>query len=146
LFAFLAVLPLLLLGVALGYKRHLDKLAGNVAYARSRGANRIAMKRLSKAKSLLAEPSQKEFYAEISHALIGFAADKLNLSSAGIMTSELAEQLAQRKVQPELLAYYMKLLQVCDFQRFALAEVSKEEMQKIYTKAESAIINLEKAF
>lgn len=92
-FTLLWILPLLALGAALGYRRHLDKLSGNVAYARSRRANRMAMKRLSKASGLLQVEKQKEYFAEIARALLGFAADKLNLSEAGILSSELEARL-----------------------------------------------------
>jgi hypothetical protein len=146
LFTFLWVLPLLGLALAYAYKLHLQKLSGNVAYARSRGANRMAMKRLAKADKLLSEETQIDFYAEVSHALIGFAADKLNLSAAGIILSDLENRLQDKSVDAELVHSYMALLQRCDFQRFAPAAVRKEEMSQFFLQAKDAIIKLEKAF
>lgn len=139
------ILPLVLLALALAQKAHLQKLEGNVAYARSRKANRMAMKRLSHARSLLAESTQKEFYAEVSRALIGFAADKLNLPAAGIISDELEQLLKNKNLSPELIKGYMDLIQACDFQRFAPADVTKPEMQKFYDSAKQAIVKLEKA-
>lgn len=40
---------------------------------------------------------------------------------------------------------YLKLLKVCDYQRFAPSEVTLAQMQGIYKEAKEAIINLEKA-
>ncbi len=147
-FAFvgLAVFPALLLIGSIVYRNHLEKLSGNVAYARSRQANRMAMKRLSKAKSLLDEKSQKAFYAEASHALIGFAADKLNLPAAGVIASEIEEQFTNRNLDENLIKQYMQLMQTCDYQRFAPATVSKQEMEELYQQANEAIVKLEKAF
>jgi len=146
-FAFisLAILPLLTLVASFGYKKHLEKLSENQAYARSRRANRLAQKRLSKAKSYLDERTQKEFYAEVSRALLGFAADKLNLSEAGIITSELEQLLRDKNLDEELIKEYLQLLQVCDYQRFAPATVTKDEMSDFYKSAKQAIVKLEKA-
>ncbi|OPZ80930.1 MAG: hypothetical protein BWY77_00866 [bacterium ADurb.Bin431] len=144
-FTLLWILPLLALGAALGYRRHLDKLSGNIAYARSRRANRMAMKRLSAASGLLQVEKQKEYFAEISRALLGFAADKLNLSEAGILSSELESRLRERGVAEGTIGEYLQLLKVCDYQRFAPSEVTLNQMQGIYKEAKEAIINLEKA-
>ncbi len=146
LFSILWMMPLMGLALAYFYKLHLQKLSGDVAYARSRSANRMAMKRLAKADKLLAVETQKEFFAEVSHALIGFAADKLNLSAAGIILRDLESRLHDKSVDAELVQNYMTLLQRCDFQRFAPATVAKEEMQQFFSQAKEAIIKLEKAF
>jgi len=144
-FILLWILPLLALAAALGYRRHLDKLSGNVAYARSRRANRMAMKRLSKAEGLLQLEKQKEYFAEIARALLGFAADKLNLAEAGIVSSELEARLRERGAPDATIEPYLQLLKVCDYQRFAPSEVTLAQMQGIYKEAKEAIINLEKA-
>ncbi len=145
LFQLLYFAPLVALAGALLYRRHQDKLSGNVAYARSRRANRMAMRRLSRAAKLCQTKTQKEFYAEVSRALIGFAADKLNLPQAGIISSDLRKQLSEKNVPQEIVDHYMNLLQVCDFQRFAPANVQLEEMREFYSQAKQAIINLEKS-
>jgi len=145
LFFALLFIPLFLLIASVGYNKHLEKLTKNVAYARSRRANTMAMRRLSKARGLLAENTQKEFFAEVSRALLGFAADKLNLSEAGIISTELEELLNHRHLDSSIVNQYIELIQACDFQRFAPATITKTEMHMFYTKAKEAIINLEKA-
>jgi hypothetical protein len=144
-FTLLWILPLLALAAAFGYRRHLDKLSGNVAYARSRRANRMAMKRLSKASGLLQVEKQKEYFAEIARALLGFAADKLDLSEAGMVSSDLEARLKSRGVSEATIGEYLQLLKVCDYQRFAPSDVTMAQMQGIYKEAKEAIINLEKA-
>ena len=140
----LLVLPLVFLAIAFAQSKHLEKLEGNVAYARSRKANKEAMKRLSKAKSFLHEKTQKEFYSEASKALLGFAADKLNLSQAGIISDELEELFQKRNLSSEMIAHYMELIKTCDYQRFAPANVEQEEMNQFYERSKQAIVNLEK--
>lgn len=145
-FVALAVFPALLLIGSIAYRNHLEKLSGNVAYARSRQANRLAMRRLRKAKGFLDEKTQKEFYAEVSHALIGFAADKLNLPAAGVIATEIEEQFKRHSLDENLIKQYLQLMQVCDYQRFAPTSVSKQEMESLYQQASEAIVKLEKAF
>ncbi len=139
------LLPLAALGIAFIYQKHLEKLSENVAYARSRKANALAMKRLSKARSLLKEETQKEFFAEVSNALAGFAADKLNMSKAGLISDELEKEFKKRHINEELTKEYFDLIRLCDFQRFAPSSVRREEMEESYQAAKKVIIKLEKA-
>ncbi len=145
LFWLLIFMPLLALGGAFGYKRYQDRLETNVAFARSQRANQLARKRLQTAKKLLAEKTQKDFFAEISRALIGFLADKFNLPAAGIMSDEVESLLRNHGVDEETIRKYLNCLNTCDFQRFAPANSTTDEMQACYNDASEAIVRLEKA-
>jgi len=144
-FMLLLIIPLLVMGGAIGYRRYADKLAENVAYARSRKATQIANSQLKHAKKLLNEKTQKEFYSEISKALIGFLANKLNVAEAGMMTEQARQLLAERKVEPQIVSAYFECLQVCDYQRFAPASSRIAQMQSFYQKVKNVIIKLQKA-
>ncbi len=145
LFWILIFVPLLALCGAFGYKKYQDRLEENVAFARSQRAGQFAKKRLQKAKKLLSEDTQKEFFAEISRALLGFLADKFNLPAAGIMIDEVEGLMRERGVDEETIRKYLNCLQVCDFQRFAPANSSLSEMESCYNDASEAIVRLEKA-
>jgi len=140
----LLIAPLFVLGYAIGYRRHLDKLSDNVAYARSRRANQMAMNRLKRAHRLLSEKTQKEFYAETANALLGFLGDKLNIPAAGIITDEVEGMMRNRHIADEVVDSYLKCLQLCDFQRFAPANSTLSQMKNFYEHAKQAIIALEK--
>jgi hypothetical protein len=145
LFAISVVFPLLAVAFAFGYTKRQEQLAGNRAYAKSRRANRLAQKQLSKARALQNEKTQKEFYAEISGALAGFAANKLDLEAAGIISDELGQLLRKRNLDNNLIENYIDLIRTCDYQRFAPVSRGTEEMSSFYQKAKQAIIQLEKA-
>jgi hypothetical protein len=138
------ILPLLVVVSSLGYRRHLDKLSENVAYARSLKANQMAMKRLHKAKKLLSEKTQKEFYAEISNSLMGFLGDKLNIAAAGIITDKVEQLMQTRKVDEQVIKQYLSCLHVCDYQRFAPSNAKLDEMKQFFDHAKLAIVALEK--
>ncbi len=138
------ILPLLVVVSSLGYRRHLDKLSENVAYARSLKANQMAMKRLHKAKKLLSEKTQKEFYAEIANSLMGFLGDKLNIAAAGIITDKVEQLMQTRKVDEQVIKQYLSCLHVCDYQRFAPSNAKLDEMKQFFDHAKLAIVALEK--
>ncbi len=136
--------PLIVLGGAFGYKRYQDRLKENVAFARSQRANQVAKKRLQNAKKVLGVDTQKEFFAEISKALLGFLGDKFNLPTAGIMTDEVEKLMRDRRVDDETIRKYLDCLRICDFQRFAPANSTVEDMTRCFENASQAIIRLEK--
>lgn len=144
LFFVILILPLIALGSAYGYRRHLDKLSGNIAYARSRKANQMAMKRLAKARKYLIEATQKEFYAEVSNSMMGFLGDKLNIASAGIITDEVEGLMKNKGVPEEVVQQYLLCLKLCDYQRFAPSNAKIEEMKLFFDEAKQAIVSLEK--
>lgn len=136
--------PMIVLGGAFGYKRYQDRLKENVAFARSQRANQVAKKRLQNARRVLAVDTQKQFFAEISKALLGFLGDKFNLPTAGIMTDEVEKLMREHQVDKETIRSYLDCLRICDFQRFAPANSTLEEMQRCFNDANQAIIRLEK--
>lgn len=143
-FVILLLIPVAAVISAWFYRRHLNKLSGNIAYARSRKANQIAMKRLSKANKLLNERTQKEYYAEIANALMGFLGDKLNISAAGIITDEVEDLMKEKNVSVDVIEKYISCLQTCDYQRFAPSSGGFVEMKTFFGEAKQAIISLEK--
>ncbi len=143
-FILLLIFPILAVLASYGYRRHLDKLSGNIAYARSRKANQLAMKKLHKAKKLLSETRQKEFYAETANSLMGFLGDKFNISSAGIITDQVEELMKSKNIQDDVIRQYLSCLQVCDYQRFAPSNSNLQGMKEFFDQAKQAIVSLER--
>lgn len=131
--------------MAIFYRRRMDVFSENVAYARSRRASRLATDRLKGARKFLAETTQKEFYAEVSKAILSFVANKLNLDEAGIMSGEVQNRLRNKNVSASTIQQYQDCLQTCDFQRFAPSNANLEEMKKFYNDAKNVITTLQKA-
>lgn len=143
-FLLILIFPIVVVLSSLGYRRHIDKLSENVAYARSRRANQVAMKRLYKAKKLLSEKTQKEFYAEVSNSLMGFLGDKLNISAAGIIADEAEGLMRSKGVDEPVIHQYLSCLQICDYQRFAPSTAKLDDMKTFFNQTRQAIVALEK--
>ncbi len=143
-FYFVMIVPLLILVSAVSYRKHLDKLSTNVAYARSRKANQMALKRLRQANKQLHASNQKEFYSEVSKALMGFVGDKINVPAAGLITDQVDSVLRGRGINDEIVANFLECLNTCDYRRFAPGDSDNGEMRVFFDKARKVLINLDK--
>ncbi len=141
---FWLVLVTPLLGVlgAWGVRRQRDRLAGDVAYARHRRAGRLARKRLARARALLAEDTQRQFYAEMGRSLEGFLGDKLNVAEAGMIRDDVKRLLHGRGIPEAVVDEYFACLEVCDRQRFAPSEPNVDDMQAFLERSERAMTEL----
>ena len=144
LFWSIALLPLLGVLVGFWYRRHQNRLQGDRGYARSRQAGRLARKRLATARTLLPKLEHREFYAECGKALQGFAADKLNIPEAGIISDNLAQLLKTGGVSDSVTGEYLACMKTCDLKRFSPVDSGKDEMSAFLKRAEEAIKNLHK--
>ncbi|MBN2030335.1 protein BatD [bacterium] len=138
------IFPLFGLGIALVYRNHIKRLQGDQAYARDRRANRLAKKRLAKAKSLLNTSTQKEFYTETGKALTGFLGDKLNVDEAGMMTDNVRRLLKQEGVGENDIDLLFDCLRTCDLKRFSPTDSSEGEMKTFFQKVQLAIQAIDK--
>ncbi len=127
---------------AAGVQRRRSRLAGDQAYARNRRAKRRAKKHLARAAALAGRDRAGQTYAEIARALEGFAADKLDMSAAGVIRDEVRAALAHRNVRSEVAEEFFAVLEECDRQRFAPAEGGPGELKAFLERAESALAAL----
>ncbi len=137
-------LPLVILGGAVAYRNHLEKMSSNVQYARSRRAQKMAQKRLSEAKSSLKQNQGAQFYSAVSSGLVGYLADKHNRPAAGLVKEEMEKLLKTSQVPEDLQTDFLKCLDEADFRRFAPGSVNPEEMNEFYQQAEKLLVRLEK--
>ncbi len=140
-----AVLPLMALAGAVAVRRHRDRLAGDVAWARSRRASKVARRRLARAESLCSPDRHREFHAEVGRAMQGFLGDKLNVAEAGLIHDEIRAALTARGVEATIADACLDCLERCDRERFAPAEPDPAAMQAMLTEAGRAMTELDAA-
>ncbi|UCC43221.1 MAG: protein BatD [Candidatus Zixiibacteriota bacterium] len=135
--------PVFLLAGMVVLRLRREKLAGDIGYARSRAASRMARKRLAKAKSVASTETAQEFYAEISLALLQYVADKLNISPHGLTTDSLSQLLRERSADETLIEETVEFLQECDYARFAAAGVDEQKIVDSLESAEKIMVKIE---
>lgn len=126
------------------------RMAGSLAQAnadvvsrKSRKAAKMATRRMTKAKAFMEKGDRAAFYAEVSHALNDYAADKYNIPQADMKRARIEAELAGRQV-PEAAAHrFLHLLDECDFAQYAPSS-QVMGMQEMYEAAVAAIIEIEK--
>jgi len=106
-------------------------------------ANKIARKRLKYAKKLIKENKTQEFYEEISHALWGYLSDKLLIPIALLNRENVYNELKQKNVDNEQIEKTLKLLDMCEFARFAPINTISTDLQNTYNNSMEIIIELE---
>ncbi|MFQ5603044.1 MAG: BatD family protein [bacterium] len=136
--------PVVTLALALAYNKHAEKLSSNVAYARSRRANQMALKRLKTANKKMREGKPGEFYSEVSKALMGFIGDKINVPAAGLITEQVDALLRKRGIEDQIVSRFLDCLNTCDFKRFAPTDSDNGEMKTFFNKAKKALIDLDR--
>ncbi|MCP4686297.1 MAG: protein BatD [bacterium] len=120
-----------------------EKLAGDVGYARARGASKQARKRLTKAKELARLESAEEFYSESCQVVVSYIADKLNVSPHGLTTDKVSGLLSRRAAAKELIEDTTAFLHNCDFARFAPSTVSQADIDQTLKQAEDIMVRME---
>lgn len=105
-------------------------------------ASKVASKRLRNAKKLMKQAQADLFYEEVMRALLGYAADKLNISMSQLTKDNVAEAMAEHNVPEELVQNYTDVMAECEFARFAPGEPAAK-MEKMYSDASETINKLE---
>ena len=119
-------------------------LNADVARRRTRGANKIATRRLKQARKLLQQNNPTAFYDETMRALWGYVGDKLNIPTAELTKENVAAQLKERGATEEVIDNLIHTLDDCEFARYAPGDPA-ENMEKIYNSAAQVITQLQNA-
>ena len=136
------LLPLLLFVMVIVLGRKQMKANANVALSRGRKANKVALRRMKTAKKLLDSHDTSRFYDEVLRALWGYVGDKFNMSQESLNKENIEQSLTSRQVPDEQIQQFMKVLNDCEFARYAPGDVN-ENMENVYNSAISAISKME---
>ncbi|MEL6191556.1 MAG: BatD family protein [Bacteroidota bacterium] len=123
-------------------KQRSDTLAADVAGTRSRKANKVAEKRLSKARKFQQENEEGAFYKEISQVVWGYLADKLALGQSSLSRQNIKELLTQRGISQATIDRITGLLDTSEMALFAPAS-AKGGMSQLMDETTQLITDLE---
>ncbi|NLZ94603.1 MAG: protein BatD [Bacteroidales bacterium] len=131
----------LLLAFFVIYRKQM-KLNADIALMRNKRANKVAKRRLRQAESYLKKHDKENFYNEVLQALWGYFSDKLSIPGAELTRSNIGAELSRYGVDEVLIERFMKILDTCEFARYAPVE-SSVAMDEIYQEASDAIGKME---
>lgn len=121
-----------------------DELESDVQMLRFRRAEKMARKYLNEARTALQMHRQDEFYSGVSQALFGYMENKLHIPKSEFTIDLTVEELQRKNAPEQVVAEVKDALMQCEFARFAPARGTDEQMNQMYEKAVSIIVELEK--
>ncbi len=136
------VVPFVLLCLFFVLYRKQMKLNANIALMRNKRANKVAKRRLKLAEGYLKKHDKENFYNEILRALWGYFSDKLSIPGASLTRNNIGAELSNYGVDESLIQKFMKILDTCEFARYAPVE-STAAMDDIYQETSDAIGKME---
>jgi len=136
------ILPALLFVLFLILMKNELQKRRDAALMKNRRATRMARKRLSKAKSFLAEKNSDRFYEEVSQALWNYLSDKYYIQRADLSMETVRETLLQKNIPDNVIDDLIKMLEHCEYARFAIAGKASD-LQQVYDSAITLITTIE---
>lgn len=135
-FEFYLIYILSLAGFAAFYviNRKKIKESANIALMKNKRANRVALKRLKEASEHLKNNKAEQFYESVIKALWGYLSDKLSIPVAELNRDKASASLLARGVEQETVNELMKIIDDCEFARYAPAAFSGT-MKEVYDGA-----------
>ncbi len=122
--------------------RFLAARRADIAGTKTRGATKMARKRLHKASEYLAQNVYSAFYEELHKALMGYVSDKLNMSVADLSKEKVSESLAGRGVPEEIVGKFVRIVDACEFARYS-PDSGNEAMSAHYQEAVDVISSID---
>ena len=140
---FYVVLSVVFLFVAFLYRRTL-KLRANEMLMKRKGANKIAIKRLKRAKRFLQKGLSDQFYEEMLTALWGYFSDKLSIPVSELNRDNISKELTNYGMYDVDIDRIIRILDECEFARYAQsAAMAGISMDKVFAEAVEAIGTVE---
>lgn len=128
------ILSLIIFIVVYVVNRKKIKENSNLVLVRNKRANKVALKHLKAASVFLKNNQAEQFYESVIKALWGYLSDKLSIPVADLNREKASASLLAKGVDQEAVAELIRIMDDCEFARYAPAAFSGT-MQEIYDGA-----------
>ena len=141
--SFLSIISLVItIGLIIIFRKQARDNA-NVALMRNKKANKVARRRLKVAEREYKAGNKDTFYDEILKALWGYLSDKLSIPVSELNKDNISLRLSQRGVEDAFIQEFVKLLNDCEFERYAPIGNKESAMRHTFESTEKFISTLE---
>ena len=134
------LLPLLLIPLAVLFRKKREAIAGDIEGNKIKRANKLARKYLSEAKKTLG--NKDAFYVALEKALHNYLKAKLKIETSEFSKDKIATLLTEKEVDEATKEGFVSLLKNCEMARYS--PFSDVQMQQDYDKASAVISYLDK--
>lgn len=139
----LLILPFLVLTGAIVYKQILGKNSQiDLVLLKSQKAEKVAIKRLASAEQFLTNNKPRDFYDEISRALLGYVGDKLSIPLSQLSKDNVSQKLQSLNVKEQHITDFISIIKTSEMALFAGMDNSAA-MSETYRKSIKVISEIE---
>tara|TARA_R110000823_G_scaffold161187_6_gene292729 strand:- start:576 stop:2300 length:1725 start_codon:yes stop_codon:yes gene_type:complete len=132
--------PLLLIPLAIVFRKKRDAIVGDVAGNKIRRANKLARKYLSAAKKQLG--NKDSFYVALERVLHNYLKAKLKIETSDFSKDKIVELLHKKEIETSTIQGFIALLENCEAARYS--PFSDVQMQADYATASEVISLMDK--
>lgn len=136
------IIPIFIFGIVFLISKKQIVENSNIAKVRNKKANKIALRRMKLAQTLLRDDNKDLFYDEVLKALWGYISDKLNIPVSRLSKDNVEERLNKYGVPNELIREFIDTLNECEFARYSPSDKNRA-MDNLYVSAVSVITKIE---
>ena len=113
----------------------------DITHTKNKKANKVALRRLKKAKSHMIAQDSEMFYDEMLKALWGYMGDKLAIEISDLTKDNVSARLQLKGVNPTKIEALMNLVATCEEAQYAPSQAAPTE--NTYNEALEIIGNME---
>lgn len=136
------IFPLLALAALMVYYRKQLKMRADVGLMRTKRANKVAQRRLKRARAFVKAGDRNAFYAELLTAMWGYLSDKLGIPVSELNKENIESNLEAYGVDEQLRNNTLAMLDKCEFAQYA-PELAGDDMSRVMDDAAALIGDLE---
>ena len=139
-FYLLLFLPLLVIPIGIIIAKVNEKRNSDVVGIKSRKAEKLARKYLSKAQKQLGK--KEAFYEALERALHNYLKAKLGIETADISKEKITQILQDKNINETTISKFIDVLKASDFARYT--PITNTEMKQEFDRAKNVIVQLDK--
>ena len=124
------------------YRKKLKDRA-NVSLMKRKGANKVANRRLKRAKKFMQKNQKDAFYEEMLAALWGYYSDKLTIPVSELNRDNITKELENYGLAEDAIGRIINILDECEFSRYAQSAESAVPMSDSFQMACDSIAEVE---
>lgn len=140
--AYYIVLAIAFAVILIVYRKKVKDRA-NVTLMKRKGANKVANRRLKRAKKFMQKNQKDAFYEEMLAALWGYYSDKLTIPVSELNRDNITKELENYGLAEDAIGRIINILDECEFSRYAQSAESAVPMSDIFQMACDSIAEVE---
>lgn len=123
-------------------KRQMDLDALDPEELKRSRATKVAIQKLEQAQNFKTNGQSRQFYDEVSKAMLTYISDKLEIPPSDISKNNVSSKLNDLQIDQESSTQFVDILKTCEMSLFA-GQAQMEKMEEVYKNSISVLSSIE---